>query len=130
MVFLLVIHAQVFAIQDEDTTGLVKCGQHAAGSNECTISDLILTVANLINFLLSWAWLVAVLFIVWAGWTMINAGGNEEGITKGKAALSNAIIGFFLIMVSFVLLNFILSILTGDNQFTTQNLIESFKLLP
>lgn len=135
MAFLLISHAQVFAaeqppIQDHDKTGLVKCGQSAPGSKACTLVDLILTVGRIINFLLSWAWLVAVIFIVWAGWDLISAGGNEEGITKGKTALSNAIIGFFLIMVSFVLLNFIISILTGDNTFTTTNLIKSFELLP
>jgi hypothetical protein len=111
---------------------LVTCGGHNDDGTvqpACTIPDLIKTVLNIINFLLSWAWLVAVIFIVWAGWGMIGAGGNEEEVTKAKATLSNAIIGFFIIMASFVLVNWAVSLLTGNGIPRAGTLIQLFNLL-
>lgn len=103
---------------------IVKC------TNNCKISDLVQTVLNLINFLLSWSAIVAMVFIVWAGWQMIVAGGNSEAIEAGKTSLTNAIIGFFLIMTAFVLLNFVVALLTGDKKFGADALIEAYKLAP
>ena len=94
---------------------LVKCGGPAPEA-PCTIPDLIKTVVAIINFLLSWAWLVSTLFIVWSGWNMLDTGGNEENIATAKTSFKQAVIGFFLIMASFVLINFIVSILFGSGQ--------------
>ena len=129
--------AQTPTPSEPEPSGLVKCGRSLPAdataeekkTNECTITDFLQMVLNIINFLLSWAWLVATLMIVWAGWGMVNAGGNEEEVSKAKTTLSNAIIGFFLIMVSFVLLNFVVSLVTGEGTFTTQKLLEAFDII-
>jgi len=55
--------------------------------------------------------MVAMLFIIWGGWGMVTAGGNEEKITAAKSVFSHAVIGFFLIMVAFILLDAIVLIL-------------------
>jgi len=108
---------------------LVNC------KNNCTLHDLVLTVITIINYLLAWAWLVTVLFIVWAGWGMFNSGGNEEEVTKSKAGLTNAIIGFFIVMASFVLINWVFAVVTGDIHSSTpkdtfKNLLQILSTLP
>lgn len=95
---------------------LVNCGGYnpdGSRQTDCAVSDLIFTIERIINFLLAWAWLLAVFFILWGGWEMINAGGNEEGITKGKDTFKHAIIGFFLIMAAYLLVNLFVGLLTG-----------------
>ena len=89
--------------------GLVGC------TDNCSLWDLVLVVVRLINFLLAISGLVAMIFIVWGGWGMITAAGNEEKITTGKATLSNAVIGFFLILVAWVLIDAIVNILAGGS---------------
>jgi len=113
------------------SAALVNCGGRGETGTqpECGIGDLFLTVIRIIDFLLSWAWLVTIIFIVWAGWGMVTAGGNEEKISIAKSILSNAIIGFFLVMIAFVLLNFIVSILTGSGVPRAGALIDAFNLL-
>jgi hypothetical protein len=101
-----------FNFATAQNTGLIQCGNH--GEPTCTIRDLISTIKRLINFLLSWAWLVAVVFIAWSAWEMINAGGNPQALAKAKTGLSNAIIGFFLVLASFLLLNMIIFFMTGE----------------
>lgn len=113
------------------SAALVNCGVKYEGGNSkpCQIQDLVTTIMSIINFLLSWSALVAMLFIVWAGWNMIGAGGNEETVSTAKTIFKNAIIGFFMIMASFVLLNFIVGLLTGDGTIRAGALIDAFKLI-
>lgn len=94
---------------------LINCGSSSPAGNQtpCGIGDLLYTVRLLINFLLSVAWLVSILFIVVSGVRMILAQGNEESLTKAKASLSNAIIGFIIILTSFIILNLVVGFLTG-----------------
>lgn len=101
--------------------GLVPCGHTdpmtGTITNPCELKHLILIVIRIINMLLGFSWLIATFFIFWGGWTMVTSWGNAEGIQKGKDIFSQAIIGFFLVMVSFILLNFVVAAFTG-NTFT------------
>ncbi len=125
-----------FVTANSASAAIVNCGRNlppdaseqTKKENACTIPKLLQMVANIINFLLSYAWLVATLVIVWAGWEMVNAGGNDEAITAAKTTLTNGIIGFALILMSFVILNFVVSIVTGEETFTMQKLLEAFQL--
>ena len=108
--FLFLFNATVFAASTAGDRGLVGCG--TSTGTECTsISQLVVVVIRIIDYLFSFASMVALVFIVWAGYQMVTAGGNEEKIATAKTSLSDAVIGFFLIMISFVLLNAIVLIL-------------------
>src|ERR1700733_5868579 len=88
---------------------IVGCGHNQAGENQnpCTIGDLIGTIKYIINFLLSWAWLVAIFLIVVSGFRMIIARGDTEAISSAKTSLNNAIMGFIIILLSFIILNLV-----------------------
>jgi hypothetical protein len=92
---------------------LVNCG--GPGETACTVTDLIFLIERIINFLLAWAWLFSLFFILWASYNMIAAGGNSEALDSAKSTLSHALIGFFLIMAGYLLINFIVGLLTGDS---------------
>jgi small-conductance mechanosensitive channel len=87
--------------------GLVGC------TNDCTLGQLKDVVIRVVNLLFSLSAFIAMIFIVWAGYSMVAAAGNEEKLASAKESLSNAIIGFFLILVAYVLLDAILVILGG-----------------
>lgn len=106
----------LFAYSNFAQAALVNCGGYQANGSPqspCKLYDLVVSIQNIINFLLSGAWLVAVLFIMWSGWGLINTAGNQEKIGEAKKTFSNAVIGFFLIMAVYLLLNAIISTLTG-----------------
>lgn len=107
---------------------VVKCGKIQTDSNgmpkpdparpgkyigECDFNQIVISVIRIVNYLLAWAWLVALLFIMWASWNMVISGGDSEKITGAKSTLNNAIVGFFLVTVSFILLNFVVSMFTN-----------------
>jgi ABC-type Fe3+ transport system permease subunit len=106
----------LFAYSNFAQAALVNCGGYQANGspqNPCKLYDIVISIQNIINFLLSAAWLVAVLFIMWSGWGFLNAAGNQEKIGEAKKTFSNAVIGFFLVMAVYLLLNAIVGNLTG-----------------
>ncbi|HTL39340.1 MAG TPA: hypothetical protein VL306_00805 [Methylomirabilota bacterium] len=111
---------------------LINCGGRGATGQQpdCQIGDIIVSIKNIINFLLSWAWLISTFLIVVSGFKMVFAAGNEEAISSAKTSLSHAIIGFIIIMLSFLIVNFVIGLLTGGGAFSPDALMGSFNLIP
>lgn len=130
-----IIFLGLFLFVNVGFAAVVTCGKTVDNPKECTLVDLVYTVVNIINYLLAWAWLVAIFFIVYSGYGMATSAGNEEKLTTAKAGLDNAITGFFLIMVSYLLINWAVGVLAGPNapgagQGFLQKLIDTLKTLP
>jgi hypothetical protein len=66
-----------------------------------TIGSILRAITR---FLLGFAGVVAILFIIYGGFRYITAGGNEDAAESGKHILTNAIIGFAIILLSWVIL--------------------------
>ena len=69
------------------SAALVTCGGYTeAGEKQtaCTVKDILFTIERIINFLLAWAWLVSIAFILWGAYNMVTSAGNEEAIADGK----------------------------------------------
>ncbi len=110
------------------SAAIVNCGLSGT-TTPCTLPHLVELVARLINTLIGLSWLVAVFFVFWSGYNMATAYGNQEKLTTAKSSFKDAIIGFFLIMVAFLLVNFVAVVLGGYSlNYNDQNSI--FKLLP
>lgn len=112
--FYLVIPALVlFNIASAATASQDRGGGLVGCVDDCQLGDLVLIVIRLVNFLFSLSGLVAMIFIVWSAWNMIQSGGNDEKILAAKTSFSNAIIGLFLVLVVFLLTDAIVGILSG-----------------
>ena len=62
-----------------------------------TLFDMLAPILlSIIAFLLSIAGFVAIGFIIFSGYLLITAQGNEQQIEQGKKSLTNAIIGFII----------------------------------
>ncbi len=77
---------------------------------EGDLFDLVDTIANIIFMVLG---ILAVVYLIWGGATYITAGGDAEKAAKGRTAITNAIIGIVIILISFALYRFILGSLGG-----------------
>lgn len=81
-------------------TGLVGCGQGAANiimNNATPFADLMLQVATGLS----------VLFIVWAGFNMIIAMGDDSKISQFKWGILYSMLGLGIALVSQVLVSFV-----------------------
>jgi len=70
-------------------------------------------LVTFINYFLTFVGVIAVAFIIYAGFLMIIAQGEEEQVTKGKKIIIWAAIGLLVIMLSFAIVNFVIR--AGDS---------------
>jgi len=113
LVFALFVLSSVFIpsavnAADDPTgrTGLVQCGNKT--NDPCTVEDIFNIFVIGTNLLIGAVGLVAILAIVYSGFSMVLAAGNTESITHAKKRLTNAIIGLILVLLAFILINLIL----------------------
>lgn len=64
---------------------------------------------------------VALLFFVFGGFMMLTSAGNEEKIKKGKETLMWAAIGMTVILGSYFILSYIISVLTEQTGYVPPN---------
>ena len=81
---------------------------------DCQLGHLFVLIIRTINYLISMAALVAMYFIVTAGFGMVTALGNAEKIQSSKESISHAVIGFAIIMMAFVFVNLLINGILGD----------------
>lgn len=97
-----------------DASGLIpKCPDSGCGFNE-----LMILINTIISFILvDLATPLFALIIVYAGWLYLSAGGGEENITKAKTILTNAVIGYVIVLAAWLVVKTILSALGVTNTF-------------
>ena len=82
--------------------------------SDCKVKDLTDTIINLINFMLvDLAIPVAVLFILWGGFLLMTAGGSPGQIERGRKAITAAVVGILIVLVSFVAINTFITVFTN-----------------
>ena len=64
-------------------------------------------VSQVIEVLLEFAGIVAVIFIIYGGYVLMTSGGNEEGATKGKKILTYSLLGLVVIMLAYTIVVFV-----------------------
>jgi len=80
---------------------------HGGLSGSLSTQDFI---ANIIQLLLLFAGIIAVVFIIIGGYQYITSAGNAETAEKGRNTMVNAIIGIVVIILSYVIINVIVSL--------------------
>ena len=80
----------------------------------CQDIGIIPFIKSIINIILGFAGLIAVLFVIIGGFQYIFSGANEELAESGKKTLKNAVIGVVIIVLSFVIVNVVSSALQGN----------------
>lgn len=70
-------------------------------------------IGFVISLLLTVAGAIAVVFVIIGGFMYITAAGNEEQAEKGRKALTNAIIGIIIVILSYVIINVTVNFVSG-----------------
>lgn len=89
--------------------GTVTIGPPYGGEGPQSINDLI---KNITTWVLGIAGAIAVLFIIIAGLRYITSHGDSKQAEAAKTTLRNAIIGLVIIVISFFLVQLIVTVLT------------------
>lgn len=65
-------------------------------------------VDNIITITLYVAGVLAIFYLIWGGISYVTAGGDAEKASKGRVAITNAIIGIIIIAASLAIYKFII----------------------
>jgi len=77
-------------------------------------TDIRTTISRIISYFLGLLGLVAVSIILYAGFLWMTARGNEEQVMKAKKTMTNGVIGLIIILLAFIIVQFIFRALIGD----------------
>lgn len=81
-----------------------------------TIASLFSSILQLVIII---AAIVAILYLIWAGIKYITASTDEEAAKKARTAVYNAIIGIIIIILSFVIIQYVRSLVQSELTGTT-----------
>lgn len=89
----------------------------------CGDYDINGTLGAIINFtklLLGFSGTAALVFFIYGGVLFLASGGNKDMITKGKTVIRNAVVGLFIIFLSYTAVSFFMNALGQKEWDTTQ----------
>ncbi len=72
-------------------------------------ADLESTVINVVQWVLGFLGLIAVIMILIGGFQWITAGGNEEKVASAKKVISAAVIGLIIVLLAWAIVIFVVS---------------------
>ena len=75
--------------------------------------DIRVIIGRIIQVALGLVGVVLLVFIIYAGFLWMTAGGNEEQIANAKKVLKNAVIGLIIVLCAFSIAQFIITSLIG-----------------
>lgn len=81
-------------------------GEKGIGLNTGNLQNAYLanqSIGLFINFVVSLIGIVAVFFLIYAGWLWMTASGNEEQVTKAKSVAGNAVIALIIILSAYAI---------------------------
>ena len=102
--------AQTSARQSLGTTDINAIGT-SSGLNPST--DLFTLIGRILNIFFSVLGVLLLCYLLYAGFLWMTSEG-EEGVTKAKGIIKNAVIGLVIVASSFAISQFILNILADD----------------
>lgn len=106
--------AQVFD-GDGLLQGLQKAKDELSGSGIREEDDLIIVIISIINALLPWAAIAAVVAFIVSGFLFILGFGSDTAIQRAKKIMIWSAIGLVVIILSIVIISFVLEILGGSS---------------
>ena len=83
-----------------------------------TLKCIPVVFSEIIRAALVFAGITALIFIIWAGFNMINSGGDPKKVQGAKGIMTYAIIGLTIVLLSFSILYFI-GYVTGSTKCIT-----------
>jgi amino acid transporter len=70
-------------------------------------------LAQIINTLLVWAGVIALIFIIFGGFRYILSMGNQESVEKARNTILYAILGLIIVFLSYLIVAYLLGDLLG-----------------
>ncbi|MBU1037108.1 hypothetical protein KKF32_03665 [Patescibacteria group bacterium] len=91
-------------------------GIEIGGSTGLGSRDLKETIASVLNVLLGFLGIIAVIVILLGGFKWMTAGGNEDKVAEAKKLLGAGIIGLIIILAAYAIATYVISTISTATQ--------------
>ena len=95
--------APVPALAQADPFGVEDANRINVGEER----NLKFAIASIVNVVLGFLGILAVIIIMYAGFKWMTASGNEEQVGEARKMLLQAVIGLIIIMAAWVIIKFV-----------------------
>jgi hypothetical protein len=68
-------------------------------------------ISALLPYIYALAGLALLLYLIWGGFDLLTSGGNPESVKRGQSKVTNAVVGFIIVFISYWLIQAIGAIL-------------------
>ena len=79
----------------------------------CSEGSIASIFRLIINWALAIAFIAAVIMLIYGGFRYITSAGNTESATVGKTAITNALIGIVIIVLSYIIVQIVYRFVSG-----------------
>lgn len=117
-------------IADAQTEGIVACK-----GLDCNFCTFVESLKRFIDLIFEIVTIVAVILLVIAGLKLATSGGNQAAMENAKSMLTNAVIGFVIVLAAWLMVDTMIKVLAGDsnwgmwNEFNTQKACGGVRIL-
>jgi len=95
-------------------TPLVQCGPGTA-KLECTICDLFQLAQNVYNFVIVFAFILALGALVWAGFKMMTSAGDPAKYKDALGKIRTILIGLAILLLAGLIVDTVLKVIVGGS---------------
>jgi len=89
--------------------------------DQCGTCEFVKLTNNVIKFIIFFASIVAVLIFIYAGFRLVTSGGDTGALTKAKSTFISVIIGYVILLASFLIVDTLLrGLLPASSEGTSQ----------
>lgn len=96
------------ALDDEDLWGDQKDEVQTALGYDSDPKDPREIAAEVINVLLGFLGIIAVVLIIWGGFKWMTAGGNDDQVSEARKIITTSFIGLIIILAAWGIASFVL----------------------
>ncbi|MCD4705791.1 hypothetical protein K8R61_01795 [bacterium] len=83
-------------------------------AEDCGVAEFFQVLVNVFKLMLGLLGSLSLLFFVYGGFVWLLSRGNANMIQKGKDIIIGSVIGMSIVLGSWVIINFIIAVFTGD----------------
>ncbi len=92
--------------------GLVPCS-----GGECQMCHIALLADRIIDFLITITGILGAILFAFAGFLMVTARGNVSHVQKAKGVFLNVVVGFIILLASWLIVDTLMKMLAGDQAY-------------
>lgn len=81
---------------------------------DCTVQDILQFVVNIMNFILAISGTLVLLMFLYGGFTWLTSAGSSDAVSRGKGAMTAAVVGLVIIFSSYAIIVLVVTILKGE----------------